>query len=225
MTSDAHYRIEEVRDAETAARAVLLADRSKAAAQETARLRAEVAELTRRVQAAEALATDLAGRKAIRVAEAIQGRRRSVTRGRRGASRESAASVASGVSGMSDREHGARSPVFTIVIPVYNNGSTLRAALDSVRNQTMPNWEVILWDDGSTDPETVALLDSLDLPNVRKFREVNQGVVRARNSRHVAGGGEFTRSSWTRMTRSSRPILRRPSSPSRGTPMRTSWSP
>ena len=192
VKSDVRFRIEDVREAETAARTVQLWDQHEAAALEVARLREEVADLSRRVQAAEALATDLAGRKAIRIAETLQSRRRSVAR-QRGSSL-----VGSGVQMPNPRAegpdlgHASRSPAFTIVIPVYNNGSTLMAALDSVRRQTMPNWEVILWDDGSTDPRTVELLEGLTLPNVRKCREANQGVVHARNAAMRMARGEFT---------------------------------
>jgi glycosyltransferase involved in cell wall biosynthesis len=194
VTRDVAYRIEDVREAEAAARAVQLWDQHEAAAQEVARLREEVADLNRRVQAAEALAAGLAGRKAIRIAESIQGRRRSVARRRDAAADDSGVRVVQNTQaeGGPDLSDVSRAPAFTIVIPVYNNGSTLMAALDSVRSQTMPNWEVIIWDDGSTDPSTVELLESLNLPNVRRFREVNQGVVHARNSAMQEARGEFT---------------------------------
>ena len=112
---------------------------------------------------------------------------------------------------------GPKSPAFTIVIPVYNNGATLMAALDSVRHQTMPNWEVILWDDGSTDPETVALLDSLDLPTSGSSGRPTRGSCGPATPpwRGLRGS---SRSSSTRTTRSSRPTLRRRSSPSRRNP-------
>jgi glycosyltransferase involved in cell wall biosynthesis len=51
---------------------------------------------------------------------------------------------------------------------------------------------VILWDDGSTDPETLELLDGLTMMNLRKFRGVNQGVVVARNCAMEHARGEFT---------------------------------
>lgn len=39
----------------------------------------------------------------------------------------------------------------SIVIPVYNSGSTIVETLDSVLNQTFHNWEAICIDDGSSD--------------------------------------------------------------------------
>lgn len=42
-------------------------------------------------------------------------------------------------------------PRVSIVLPVYNHASYVTAALDSVRAQTMADWELIVIDDGSTD--------------------------------------------------------------------------
>lgn len=42
-------------------------------------------------------------------------------------------------------------PLFSVLIANYNNGKYLLGAIDSVRNQTYTNWEIILVDDASTD--------------------------------------------------------------------------
>lgn len=42
-------------------------------------------------------------------------------------------------------------PLFSIIIPVYNSESSLRAAIESVLSQTCSNWELIIVDDCSTD--------------------------------------------------------------------------
>ena len=42
-------------------------------------------------------------------------------------------------------------PLFSVLIANYNNGKYLMEAIESVRQQTYPNWEIILVDDGSTD--------------------------------------------------------------------------
>jgi glycosyltransferase involved in cell wall biosynthesis len=43
------------------------------------------------------------------------------------------------------------SPTISIVIPVYNRSSYLGAAIESVLGQTRRDFELIIWDDGSTD--------------------------------------------------------------------------
>jgi glycosyltransferase involved in cell wall biosynthesis len=42
-------------------------------------------------------------------------------------------------------------PLITVIMNVRNGASTLREALDSVMGQTLTDWELIVWDDRSTD--------------------------------------------------------------------------
>ena len=42
-------------------------------------------------------------------------------------------------------------PLFSVLVANYNNGRYLREALDSVRQQTYAQWQVVIVDDGSTD--------------------------------------------------------------------------
>lgn len=42
-------------------------------------------------------------------------------------------------------------PLFSVLIANYNNGKYLMEAIESVRQQTYTNWEIVLVDDGSTD--------------------------------------------------------------------------
>lgn len=42
-------------------------------------------------------------------------------------------------------------PLVSIIIPVYNAGDFLVEAIESIRNQTIKNWELICINDGSTD--------------------------------------------------------------------------
>ena len=80
-------------------------------------------------------------------------------------------------------------PSISIIIPCYNSGRTLPQTLESVRAQTLAPREVIVVDDGSTDPETVALLDSLT--DVRLVRQPNCGLPAARNAGFAAAAGEY----------------------------------
>ena len=43
----------------------------------------------------------------------------------------------------------------SIVMTVYNRERYLKAAIESVLAQTYPNFELIIWDDGSTDRKSV----------------------------------------------------------------------
>jgi glycosyltransferase involved in cell wall biosynthesis len=70
----------------------------------------------------------------------------------------------------------------SIVVPVFNAGPCLREALDGAVGQTHPGVEVIVVDDGSTDPTTRDILDSASRhERVTVVRTANGGPARARN--------------------------------------------
>jgi glycosyltransferase involved in cell wall biosynthesis len=50
-----------------------------------------------------------------------------------------------------------RSPLISVVLPVYNGRSTLERALRSVSDQTFADWELLAVDDGSTDDSPAIL--------------------------------------------------------------------
>lgn len=75
----------------------------------------------------------------------------------------------------------AATPAVTIVIPYYNMGRYLPETLASVRAQTRRDFETIVVDDGSTDPESLSLLERLG-SDVRIVRKPNGGLSSARNA-------------------------------------------
>jgi len=66
------------------------------------------------------------------------------------------------------------SPIVSIVLPTYNRVDYLREAVDSVRAQTVSDWELVVSDDGSTD-QTVSWLDSLDDRRIVVLRHEHTG--------------------------------------------------
>lgn len=65
-----------------------------------------------------------------------------------------------------------------VVIPCFNDGHTLRETLASLCEQE--DHELVVVDDGSTDPETLALLDELRAGGTRVVRQENAGLAAAR---------------------------------------------
>ena len=47
--------------------------------------------------------------------------------------------------------HAGEIPRISVIMGIHNCEKTLREAVDSICRQTYTNWELILWDDGSTD--------------------------------------------------------------------------
>ena len=90
-------------------------------------------------------------------------------------------------------------PTFSILMPVYSGrdkpvGSKwLKTAVESVRAQVYPHWELCIADDHSTDPEVVRYLDRRpDDPRIRVARrETNGHICAATNTAADMATGEF----------------------------------
>ncbi len=75
-------------------------------------------------------------------------------------------------------------PTFTLFIPCYNRGHTLRRALASVAEQTVADHEILVVDDGSED-DTEAVVRAWEEETgtpVRYYRQANGGKHRAHNT-------------------------------------------
>lgn len=83
-------------------------------------------------------------------------------------------------------------PLISIIVPVFNGEEHLAHCLDSIREQTYSNFEVIIVDDGSTDstPTLLALASKHD-PRFRVISISNQGQAIARNRGLDEARGEF----------------------------------
>lgn len=80
----------------------------------------------------------------------------------------------------------------SIVVPVYNVSQYLRVCIDSLINQTYPNCEIILVDDGSKD-DSGEICDeyALKYSNINVLHKQNGGLSDARNSGLKMCTGEF----------------------------------
>lgn len=85
-------------------------------------------------------------------------------------------------------------PKVSVIIPAYNEEEGIRGAVESVLDQTYPDMEVIIVDDGSTDG-TAAIVSRLSETYPDKVRlirhEKNLGKFEALNSGMRAARGEF----------------------------------
>jgi glycosyltransferase involved in cell wall biosynthesis len=83
-------------------------------------------------------------------------------------------------------------PLFSIVVPIYNEEQYIREALDSIAAQTNPDWEALLIDDGSTD-STPRILDEYAQKDerFRVFHKTNGGTSTAINMGIQEARGEW----------------------------------
>jgi GalNAc5-diNAcBac-PP-undecaprenol beta-1,3-glucosyltransferase len=81
--------------------------------------------------------------------------------------------------------------MISIIMATYDRGQLLPRAVDSVLRQSLPDWELIIVDDGSTDA-TREYLAHLHDSRIKVFRHVtNRGVAAAKNTGLDHIGGEW----------------------------------
>jgi len=94
---------------------------------------------------------------------------------------------------LNDRVLVCRYPLVTVYLPTFNRVDLLRRAVDSVRNQSFQNFELIVVDDNSSD-STVDYLKSLTATDKRirwLCNSVNSGACVSRNKAINEARGEF----------------------------------
>lgn len=74
-------------------------------------------------------------------------------------------------------------PWISVILPFYQPGDALISAIDSIRNQTWPHWELILIDNNA-DPKTreIACNAARTDPRIRVINEPRQGIAHALNT-------------------------------------------
>ena len=80
-------------------------------------------------------------------------------------------------------------PLVSVVIPTYNRASVICRTIDNVLDQTYPNIEIIIVDDGSVDNTQEELQKYRN--RIRVIRQANAGPSAARNRGIEAALGEF----------------------------------
>lgn len=83
--------------------------------------------------------------------------------------------------------------LFSVLVPVYNAASCLDECIDSVLAQTEQDFELILVDDGSSDPsgEICERRRAADPRHIRVIRQENRGLILARRAGVEAAEGDY----------------------------------
>jgi GT2 family glycosyltransferase len=89
-----------------------------------------------------------------------------------------------------------RTPLISIVVPVFNvDRQWLMSAVESVRRQFYPHWQLCIADDASTKEDTIAALAAIEQigePRVSVVRSpINQGIAGASNVALKQAQGEY----------------------------------
>ena len=86
----------------------------------------------------------------------------------------------------------AKSPLISIIIPIYNVEPFLKECLDSILSQTYRNLEIILINDGSTDgSKNIIDIYAKKHKNIKAIHQRHQGVSSTRNTGITNVSGEW----------------------------------
>jgi len=81
-------------------------------------------------------------------------------------------------------------PQVSIILPTYNRADLITRSIDSVVKQSFENWELIVWDDGSTD-QTKEIVNSYHDKRIHYYYESNHGLAYARNQAIEKASGKY----------------------------------
>jgi glycosyltransferase involved in cell wall biosynthesis len=76
-------------------------------------------------------------------------------------------------------------PTVSVIIPTYNHARFLRAALQSVVNQTFTDWEAVVVNNYSED-NTVEIIASFNEPRIRLVNFRNHGIIAASRNHGIS---------------------------------------
>ncbi|MDL5486598.1 glycosyltransferase [Microbacterium wangruii] len=97
-----------------------------------------------------------------------------------------------GVESLGRWDESAARPLISVVLATWNRSGELRRAVESVLDQSWPNWELLIVDDGSWDdtPTIAGLLAERD-PRIHYLPREHRGVSAARNSGIAEASGRY----------------------------------
>ena len=84
------------------------------------------------------------------------------------------------------------SPLVSFIIPYFNAGTTIQETIDSIFNQSYPNFDIWLINDGSTDQFSIdKLKDYEGIEKIHLLHQENAGPSMARNNAIKLSSAEF----------------------------------
>lgn len=84
------------------------------------------------------------------------------------------------------------SPVLSIILPVFNGEAFIRRTIQSVLEQELEAWELIVVNDGSTDRSEAIITEFCALDaRITKISQKNKGLSAARNAGYLKATGKY----------------------------------
>ncbi len=80
---------------------------------------------------------------------------------------------------------------FSVIIPVFNRPDELKELLDSLKNQTAKNFEIIIVEDGSTLKSDILVNEYQADLDIKYFFKSNSGPGQSRNYGSERAEGDY----------------------------------
>ena len=74
----------------------------------------------------------------------------------------------------------AKNELISVIVPCFNSGKTISRTISSLKSQTWKNLEIIVVNDGSTDKNTIQIINEFE--NIKLINQKNLGLPAARNN-------------------------------------------
>lgn len=87
-------------------------------------------------------------------------------------------------------ENKINSPILSIIVPVYNVEKYIRQCIESLINQDINNYEIIVVNDGTTD-SSISIVNSFNNKKIRIINKQNGGLSSARNEGIKNANGKY----------------------------------
>lgn len=85
-----------------------------------------------------------------------------------------------------------KNTILSVVIPYYNLGKCIEQTINSILNSTYNNLEILIINDGSTDPLSINILNKYrNHPKITVFDNENRGLAQSRNFGALKAKGKF----------------------------------
>jgi glycosyltransferase involved in cell wall biosynthesis len=82
-------------------------------------------------------------------------------------------------------------PLVSVIMNCYNSDRYLKEAIQSVIDQTYQNWEIVFWDNRSTDQSAI-IVTSFNDSRIKYFlADEHTGLGKARNAALAKSTGEY----------------------------------
>ncbi len=83
-------------------------------------------------------------------------------------------------------------PLVSVIMPLFNAEATLLRAIESIQRQSFTQWEMIVYDDGSTDASfSLAQMAARDDARIRVIADRHQGIVVALQESCALARGQY----------------------------------